>query len=184
DVTFDESVSYYRLFPYRTASPPPPPLFLAPGSPLVDPLHPKGPAPSGVSQVDPAELVEVAVDSGVARGAETGGAESGGAETGCAEPGGVAPEGTVSGGADTARAESGGALGVPLRREPLSPQRLRDWYSRRCRVTADAGATAGGAGAGAAGGAGGATGAIGGAGAAGGVEVCVMGVHGVGVRVV
>ncbi|CAI7864568.1 unnamed protein product, partial [Closterium sp. NIES-54] len=32
DVTFDESVSYYRLFPYRTASPPPPPpppLFLA-----------------------------------------------------------------------------------------------------------------------------------------------------------
>ncbi|CAI7920955.1 unnamed protein product, partial [Closterium sp. NIES-54] len=31
DVTFDESVSYYRLFPYRTASsPPPPPLFLAP----------------------------------------------------------------------------------------------------------------------------------------------------------
>ncbi|CAI7731282.1 unnamed protein product, partial [Closterium sp. NIES-53] len=24
DVTFDESVSYYRLFPYRTASPPPP----------------------------------------------------------------------------------------------------------------------------------------------------------------
>ncbi|CAI7780406.1 unnamed protein product, partial [Closterium sp. NIES-53] len=30
DVTFDESVSYYRLFPYRTASPPPLPLFLAP----------------------------------------------------------------------------------------------------------------------------------------------------------
>ncbi|CAI7848206.1 unnamed protein product, partial [Closterium sp. NIES-54] len=30
DVTFDELVSYYRLFPYRTASPPPPPLFLAP----------------------------------------------------------------------------------------------------------------------------------------------------------
>ncbi|CAI7896184.1 unnamed protein product, partial [Closterium sp. NIES-53] len=30
DVTFDESVPYYRLFPYRTASLPPPPLFLAP----------------------------------------------------------------------------------------------------------------------------------------------------------
>ncbi|CAI7838835.1 unnamed protein product, partial [Closterium sp. NIES-54] len=29
-VTFDESVSYYRLFPYLTASLPPPPLFLAP----------------------------------------------------------------------------------------------------------------------------------------------------------
>ncbi|CAI7774347.1 unnamed protein product [Closterium sp. NIES-54] len=31
DVTFDESVPYYRLFPYRTAPlPPPPPLFLTP----------------------------------------------------------------------------------------------------------------------------------------------------------
>ncbi|CAI7785797.1 unnamed protein product [Closterium sp. NIES-54] len=117
DVTFDESVSYYCLFPYRTASPPTPPLFLAPGTPPP---------------------VEVAVDSGAARGAETGGAETGGAELG--------------------GAESGGALGVPSRREPLSPQRLREWYSRRCR---------GAAGAGAAGGAGGATGATGGAGGAG-----------------
>ncbi|CAI7777109.1 unnamed protein product [Closterium sp. NIES-53] len=33
DVTFDESVSYYRLFPYRTAPLPPPPLFLVPGRP-------------------------------------------------------------------------------------------------------------------------------------------------------
>ncbi|CAI7773336.1 unnamed protein product [Closterium sp. NIES-53] len=49
DVTFDESVSYYRLFPYRTASLSPPPLFLAPGTPLVHPLPPQGPAPSGVS---------------------------------------------------------------------------------------------------------------------------------------
>ncbi|CAI5467640.1 unnamed protein product [Closterium sp. Yama58-4] len=31
DVTFDESVPFYRLFPYRTAPLPPPPLFLAPG---------------------------------------------------------------------------------------------------------------------------------------------------------
>ncbi|CAI7818097.1 unnamed protein product [Closterium sp. NIES-54] len=164
DVTFDESVSYYRLFPHRTASPPPPPLFLAPGPPLVDPLPPQGPAPSGVSQVDPAEPVEVAVDSGAARGAETGGvetggaetggAESGGAETGRVEPGGVAPEGTVS----------GGALDVPLRREPLSPQRLREWYSWRCRVAAGADA----AGAGGAGGAASATGGAAGAGAAGG----------------
>ncbi|CAI7908364.1 unnamed protein product [Closterium sp. NIES-53] len=52
---------------------------------------------------------------------------------------------------------SGGALGVPSRREPLSPQRLREWYSRRYR---------GAAGAGADGGAGGAIGASGGAGAA------------------
>ncbi|CAI7855466.1 unnamed protein product [Closterium sp. NIES-54] len=49
DVTFDESVSYYRLFPYRAASLPPPPLFLAPGTPPVDPLPPQGPAPSSVS---------------------------------------------------------------------------------------------------------------------------------------
>ncbi|CAI7894138.1 unnamed protein product, partial [Closterium sp. NIES-54] len=62
DVTFDESVSYYCLFPYRAASLPRPPLFLVPGTPPVDPLPPQGPAPSGVSQVDPAELVEVAVD--------------------------------------------------------------------------------------------------------------------------
>ncbi|CAI7884135.1 unnamed protein product [Closterium sp. NIES-53] len=33
DVTFDESVPFYRLFPYRSAPPPPPPLFLAPAPP-------------------------------------------------------------------------------------------------------------------------------------------------------
>ncbi|CAI7802708.1 unnamed protein product, partial [Closterium sp. NIES-53] len=92
DVTFDESVSYYRLFLYRTASLPPSPLFLASGTPLVDPLPPQGFAASGVSQVDPAEPVEVAVDSGAARGAEPervepGGAEPWGAESGDAEPG-------------------------------------------------------------------------------------------------
>ncbi|CAI7855780.1 unnamed protein product, partial [Closterium sp. NIES-53] len=112
DVTFDESVSYYCLFPYRTASPPPLPLLLAPGTPMVVPLPPQGPAPSGVSQVDPAEPDEVAVDSGTAfGGAAPAGAESGGAQSGRAEPGGAAP----------ARAASGGALGVPPRREPLSP---------------------------------------------------------------
>ncbi|CAI7865826.1 unnamed protein product [Closterium sp. NIES-54] len=82
DITFDESVSYYRLFPYRTASPSPPPLFLAPRTPPVHPLPPQGPAPSGVSQVDPAEPVEVAVDSSATRGAEPTGAGTGGAGTG------------------------------------------------------------------------------------------------------
>ncbi|CAI7882821.1 unnamed protein product, partial [Closterium sp. NIES-54] len=33
NVTFDESVRFYRLFPYRSAPTPPPPLFLAPGPP-------------------------------------------------------------------------------------------------------------------------------------------------------
>ncbi|CAI7801555.1 unnamed protein product [Closterium sp. NIES-54] len=129
DVTFDESVPYYRLFPYRTASLPPPPLFLAPGPPPVDPLPPQGPAPSGVSQVDAVEPVEVAVDSGAAtcaepagaksggagsggaetEGAELGGAETGGAEPGGAEPGGAATGGTEPGGAEPGVAEPGGA---------------------------------------------------------------------------
>ncbi|CAI7853527.1 unnamed protein product [Closterium sp. NIES-54] len=52
DVSFDELVPFYRLFPYRTTPLPPPPLFLTPGAPPVDPLPPQGPAPSGVSQVD------------------------------------------------------------------------------------------------------------------------------------
>ncbi|CAI7734931.1 unnamed protein product [Closterium sp. NIES-53] len=141
DVTFDESVSYYH----------------------------------------PAQPVEVAVDSGAARGAEPAGAGTGGAELGGAEPervesggaepervepGGVEPErvepggadpwGIASGGAEPARAETGGSAGVPLRRDPLSPQRLREWYARRCRRAtgaASAGAAGGAAGAGAAGGA-------------------------------
>ncbi|CAI7855770.1 unnamed protein product [Closterium sp. NIES-53] len=193
DVTFDESVSYYRLFPYRAASLPPPPLFLVPGTPLVDPLPPQDPAPSGVSQVDPTKPVEVAVDSGAARGAEpvgagTGGAEPGGAELERVEPGGADSGSTASWGAEPACAESGGSPGVPLWREPISPQRLREWYARLCRRAtratsagaagpggvrtggtgaAGAGATGGAAGAGAAGSAG-ATGGASGAGAAGG----------------
>ncbi|CAI5964967.1 unnamed protein product [Closterium sp. NIES-65] len=101
DVTFDESVPYYRLFPYRTPSLPPPPLFLVPGPPPVDPLPPQGPAPSGVSQVDAVEPVEVTGDSGAAEGAEPGGAATGGAGPGVAEPGGAATRGTEPGGAAT-----------------------------------------------------------------------------------
>ncbi|CAI7743530.1 unnamed protein product [Closterium sp. NIES-54] len=166
DVTFDESVSYYRLFPYRTASLPPSPLFLAPGAPLVDPLPPQGPAPLGVSQVDPAEPVKVAVDSGAARGAEPAGAGTGGAELGVsmsegAEPGGADPEHVEPGGT-----EPGGPPGVPSWREPLSPQQLREWYARRWRGAAGAagagGAAGAAAGAGVAGGATGCTGAVGG----------------------
>ncbi|CAI7894527.1 unnamed protein product [Closterium sp. NIES-54] len=69
DVTFDESVLFYRLFPYRSAPPPPPPLFLTPVPPPVDPLPPQGPAPSGVSQVDPLPgtvPIEVVGDLGAA----------------------------------------------------------------------------------------------------------------------
>ncbi|CAI5530881.1 unnamed protein product [Closterium sp. Naga37s-1] len=40
DVTFDESVPFYRLFPYCSAPPLPPPLFHAPGPPPIGPLPP------------------------------------------------------------------------------------------------------------------------------------------------
>ncbi|CAI7804092.1 unnamed protein product [Closterium sp. NIES-53] len=40
EVTFDESVTFYRLSPYHSAPLPPPPLFLALGPPLVDPPPP------------------------------------------------------------------------------------------------------------------------------------------------
>ncbi|CAI7896760.1 unnamed protein product [Closterium sp. NIES-54] len=106
DVTFDESVTFYRLFPYRSAPPPPPPLFLAPGPPPVDPFPPKGPVPSSVSHVDPLPgpaPVQVAVDSGAARGAASGGATSG-----CAEPGGAESEGAEIGGAEPGGVETGG----------------------------------------------------------------------------
>ncbi|CAI7809002.1 unnamed protein product [Closterium sp. NIES-53] len=122
DVMFDESVPFYRLFPYRSAPPPPPPLFLAPSPPPVDPLPPQGPAPSGVSQVDPLPSpapVQIGVASGATQGAasegaEPGGAESEGAETGGTEPGGVEtgraePGGVATGGAEPEGAEPGGA---------------------------------------------------------------------------
>ncbi|CAI7822553.1 unnamed protein product [Closterium sp. NIES-54] len=158
DVTFDESVPYYRLFHYRTAPLPPPPLFLAPGPPPEDPLPPQGPAPSGVSKVDAVEPIEVAGDSGAATGAEPAGAgsggtepegaELGGAESGGAEPGGAESEGTEPGGAGSGGAELGGmapggaepggaestrvaSRGATSRRELLSPQELREWFARR-----------------------------------------------------
>ncbi|CAI7826870.1 unnamed protein product [Closterium sp. NIES-54] len=97
DLTFDESVPFYRLFPYRSAPPPPPPLFLAPGPPLVDPLPPQGPAPSGAAR---------GAASGVAA---SGGAEHRGAEPRGAEPGGAESEGAGSRGAEPADVEHGGA---------------------------------------------------------------------------
>ncbi|CAI7888203.1 unnamed protein product [Closterium sp. NIES-54] len=165
DVTFDESVPFYHLFPYNSAPPPPPPLFLAPGPPPVDPLPLKGPAPSGVSQVDPLPgvvPVEVAGDSGATGGAASGGVGPGGAEPGGAESegaGGAEPEDVESWGAESEGAESGGAeprgaasSGGPAsasprlspRPKPLSPQQLREWLARRARLrsgAAEAGAT-------------------------------------------
>ncbi|CAI7774876.1 unnamed protein product [Closterium sp. NIES-54] len=183
DVTSDESVSFYRLFPYRFAPPPPPPLFLALGPPSVVPLPPQGPAPSGVSQVDPLPgTVPVeprgaepggaeskGAGSGGAKprgeeseGAGSGGAEPWGAEPGGAEPAGVEPGGTTSGGAESrGTASSGGPAGAP-------PRLYRSW--RLCRedtgaggagVTAGAGGTKGAAAAGPGGARTGGTGAAG-----------------------
>ncbi|CAI7928817.1 unnamed protein product, partial [Closterium sp. NIES-54] len=223
DVTFDKSVPYYRLFPYRTAPLPPPPLFLAPGPPPVVTEFQDNPASEqhvtavertwnetrstggqvglyhppfekcglpgsslqegatsfdigadrdgvlnrgGVSQVDAVKTVEVAVDSGAARGAEPvgagswgaqpggarfGGAESGGAEPGVAEsegaePGGAELGGTGSGGSEPGGAEPGGAESARVascspssRPEHLSSQELREWFAWRWSRAARAG---------------------------------------------
>ncbi|CAI7905462.1 unnamed protein product [Closterium sp. NIES-54] len=82
-----------------------------------DVLESRGPALSGVSQVDPLPgiaPVQVAVGSGAAPGAASGGAEPGGAGSegagfGGAEPGGAEPEGVEPGDAELEGAESGGA---------------------------------------------------------------------------
>ncbi|CAI7798452.1 unnamed protein product [Closterium sp. NIES-54] len=145
DVTFDESVPYYRLFPYRTA-----------------PLPPRL---SSLRQVDPVEPIEVAVDSRPAAGAEPGGAEPGGAQPGGAESGGAESGGAVPGGAEPGGAESGGPepwgaepggtepggteprslesggpeSGGPVPESPttggaLSSEQLREWYLKYCSL--------------------------------------------------
>ncbi|CAI5948638.1 unnamed protein product [Closterium sp. NIES-64] len=165
DVTFDKSVPYYRLFPYRTAPLPPPPLFLAPGATQVDPLPPQGLAPSCVSHVDAVEHVEVAVDSGTARGAKLVGARSAGAGSGGAESGGAGSAGAGSRGAESGGAQTGGAKpwgaelggaeprgagsarvaagGASSRWEPLSAQELHEWFARRWRRAPESGGAAG-----------------------------------------
>ncbi|CAI7816224.1 unnamed protein product [Closterium sp. NIES-54] len=102
DVTFNESVPFYHLFPYHSAPPLPPPLFLAPVPPLVDPLPPQGPALLGAP---PGAAFGGAASGGVGRG----GAGSEGVGSRGAEPGGAEPEGVEPGGAELEGAESGGA---------------------------------------------------------------------------
>ncbi|CAI7810365.1 unnamed protein product [Closterium sp. NIES-54] len=141
DVTFDKLVPFYRLFPYRSAPPLPPPLFLAPGPSAVDPLPPQGPAPSGMSPVDPlpgTAPVQVAIVSGATPGdasggaasvvAASGGAELGGAGSEGAGSGGAEPEGVEPRGAESEGAESGGAAGASPR---LTSQQLCEWLIQR-----------------------------------------------------
>ncbi|CAI7833351.1 unnamed protein product [Closterium sp. NIES-53] len=119
-----------------------------------------------VSYYHPAEPIEVAVDSGAARGAEPAGAGTGGTEPGGAEPAGAGSGGVESGGAEPERVEPGGA----------EPWGTASWGAEPARAdgtlgaagVASAGAAGGAAGAGAAGGAAGAgaAGSAAGAGAA------------------
>ncbi|CAI7888941.1 unnamed protein product [Closterium sp. NIES-53] len=107
DVKFDESIPFYRLFPYRFAPLPPPPLFLAPCPP---PLGGAGPGGAEPGSAEPGDV-------------EIGCTEPGGAEPGGVEPGGAALEGVESGGAKPQGvASSGVSAGASLR---LSPQQLR-----------------------------------------------------------
>ncbi|CAI7852063.1 unnamed protein product [Closterium sp. NIES-54] len=138
DVTFDESVCFYRLHPHRSSSVPLPPLALVsdrpPRSPLT-PLSSEGGDSTPAATVTPRRsarlavppgfpprpssppLQHVAVDSGAAGGGATGGADSGGADSGGAEcPLGIGGTGGAGdGGPGTSRQEA------------LSPKRLREW---------------------------------------------------------
>ncbi|CAI5477912.1 unnamed protein product [Closterium sp. Yama58-4] len=103
DVTLDEPIPFYRLFPYRTAPLPPPP-------------------PRRSSSLQP---VEVTGDSGAAGGGAARGAEPGGAEPGGAASGGAEPGGAELGGAEPGALLELGALGLEaLRLEALELEAL------------------------------------------------------------
>ncbi|CAI7898495.1 unnamed protein product [Closterium sp. NIES-54] len=172
DITFDESVPFYRLFPYCSAPPLPPPLFLAPGPPPVAVGSgaargvASGFAASGDAEPGGAESEGAETRGAEPEGVETGGAAPGGVETGGGEPRSAEPEGVEPGGAASEGAESGGAepqgatlSGGSAGASPrLSLQQLREWFVQRARLRS--GATAArGAGAAGAGGAGVAAGA-------------------------
>ncbi|CAI7802337.1 unnamed protein product [Closterium sp. NIES-53] len=144
DVTFDESVPFYRLFPYRSAPSPPPPLFLAPGPPPVAVVS--GAAPGVASGgAEPGGVGSEGAGSG---GAEREGVEPGGAESAGAEPESAESEGAESGGAKPqGAASSGGPAGASPR---FSSQQLREWLVQRAhrRSGAPRAGEPGGAGAG------------------------------------
>ncbi|CAI7731909.1 unnamed protein product [Closterium sp. NIES-53] len=151
DVTFDESVPFYRVSQVD-----PPPL-----SAPVEVTGDSGPARGAASGGAEPGGVEP-------KGDEPGGAKPGGAEVGGAEPGDAETGGTESGGAEPGGTESGGAAPKGLSRL------LLEWYvGRQGRAAGARGLAARGAGAGdsatgAAEGAGaGGSGAAGGAGAGG-----------------
>ncbi|CAI7729108.1 unnamed protein product [Closterium sp. NIES-54] len=106
DVMFDESIPFYRLFPYRSAPPPPPPLFLAPSASRGSASGGAGPWGDASGGAGPGGAESEGAET---RGAEPGGVEPGGGEPGGTEPEGVEPGGAASEGTASEGAESGGA---------------------------------------------------------------------------
>ncbi|CAI7869774.1 unnamed protein product [Closterium sp. NIES-53] len=145
DVTFDESVPFYHLFPYRSAPIPPPPLFL---TPAVDSGAVGGGATRGVASggaepavAGPGGTEHVCTEPGVgeSEGAEPGGAEDERAEPGGAGLGGAEPDRAEPRGAAPERTELGGTLstgGTPGAFH--SPPQLREWFARCTRLRSGA----------------------------------------------
>ncbi|CAI7786577.1 unnamed protein product, partial [Closterium sp. NIES-54] len=138
DVTFDETVPFYRLFPYRSAPPAPPPLFLAPGPPPVAVSSGAAPdAASGGAASRGAGPGGAESECAGSRGAEPGGEEPGGAEPAGVEAGGVEPAGAQSEGAESGGVEPRGASSSrgPAGASPrLSPQQVLEWLARRASL--------------------------------------------------
>ncbi|CAI7849767.1 unnamed protein product [Closterium sp. NIES-54] len=150
DVTFDEAVPFYCLFPYRTAPLPHPALFTASGGPKPASAEP------GSAELEGAEPRGAESEGEASGGAKPGGAEPGGTEPEGAEPWGAESEGAESGGAEprgtaSARGPAGASPRVSPRREPLSPQQLCEWFAQCTRLmsggTGAGGYAAGGTGA-------------------------------------
>ncbi|CAI7915085.1 unnamed protein product [Closterium sp. NIES-54] len=143
DITFDESVPFYRLFPYRSAPPPPPP---GSGSLRCVSGAARGAASGGAASggAEPRFAESEGAGSG---GAEPGGEEPGGDETAGVEPRDAEPEGVEPGGAESEGVESRGAephgaassRGLAGASPRLSPQQVREWLV--CRACLQSGAT-------------------------------------------
>ncbi|CAI7904269.1 unnamed protein product [Closterium sp. NIES-54] len=130
DVTFDESVPFYRLFPYHSAPPPLPPLFLSPCPPPVAVVSGAAPGTAfwGVASGG-AEPGGAGSDGAGSWGAEPEGFEPEGGESEGAEPGGAESEGAESGGVEPrGAASSGGPAGASPR---LSSLQQREWLVQR-----------------------------------------------------
>ncbi|CAI7885214.1 unnamed protein product [Closterium sp. NIES-53] len=148
DVTFDESVCFYRLYLHVSSPLSPPPLFLVPGPPPGRPSPPTG---------------SCSLSCGL--GGDTGGVDFRGAGPEVADSRGAESGGAGSGGADTGGAASpsgGGDVGVPIGGSSGGQQQLTGARGGRAGGTGDTGvvgtgaAGTGGARAGGAGGGGGA----------------------------